>query len=120
MNKWIALDFVLNDEVNSVDTHYWDDKEFVFNAVHWNGYNFKYASENLKNDKEFILEIISYSGCIFKFIDNKLKSDSEFVLKLLDLNVSILYFLDLNNLENNDFKNVILKKKNNFKSSILF
>ena len=48
MNKWDILEYVLKDEHDKVPKKFWSDEEFVFHAVHWNGFNFQYASNELK------------------------------------------------------------------------
>ena len=45
MNKWQILEHVLSDDQDKVPSKFWEDREFVLQAVHWNGFNFKYASK---------------------------------------------------------------------------
>ena len=44
MNKWEALENVLNNNHENVPEDFWLDEEFVLNACHWNGFNFRFAN----------------------------------------------------------------------------
>ena len=61
MNKWQALEKLLNDFHGDVPDNFWLDEEFVLHACHWNGFNFKFADLSLKQNKKFVLKIISIS-----------------------------------------------------------
>lgn len=106
MNKFKILEYVLTNEPEKVPLEYWDDKQFVFYATHWNGFNFKYASDNLKKNKEFILKVIKYWGTVFKYVHSSIKKDKEFILQAVAYNVSILKYLS-NNLRND--KQLLIK-----------
>ena len=128
MNKWKALENVLNDQHENVPKELWSDEEFVFHACHWNGFNFKYADPALKSSKKFVLKIIKYWGYSFEYADCNLKKDKKFILEGVLFNASIIKYADSILQNDKDFINDVLKvtkhaseyvgtqiKENNFK-----
>ena len=61
-NKQEALDKIRNAFYNSIfeniSVELLADREFIFEAMRWNGSWFQIASEELKSDREFILEAV--------------------------------------------------------------
>ena len=77
MNKWDILEYVLKDEQDKVPKKFWSDEEFVFHAVHWNGFNFQYASNNLKKSEKFVAKIVKYWSYTFQYADLNLRKKEE-------------------------------------------
>ena len=48
MTKWDVLEHVLVGNPEKVPLEFWADQEFVFHAIHWNGFNFRFANDDLK------------------------------------------------------------------------
>lgn len=69
---------------------YRGDKEVVLAAVKEFGYNFRHASDTLKNDRPFVLEVLEQEGtpsCSgLKFASEDLKSDKQFILEAVKRN----------------------------------
>jgi len=101
MYKRQFLENVFIEQNEKVPDKLWDDEEFVWNAVQWNGFNLKYASERLKKDKRFIIKIIKYSGYSFKYADDDLKKDKKFVIEIIKFNKGIFNYID-NELKDNE------------------
>lgn len=61
-NKQEALDKIRNAFYNSIfeniSVELLADREFIFEAMRWNGSWLQIASEELKSDREFILEAV--------------------------------------------------------------
>lgn len=57
--------------------HFWNDKEFVFEAVSNNGVALKYASDKLKDSKEIVIAAVQNSRYAFDYASTRLKKDSE-------------------------------------------
>jgi len=108
MDKWQALEKLLNDFHEDVPEYFWLDEEFVLHACHWNGFNFKFANLSLKQNKKFVLKVIKYWGYSFEYADDTLKKDRSFILESVLLNASIINHID-----------PVLKKDKNFISEVL-
>ena len=57
--------------------HFWNDKEFVFEAVSRNGAALKYASDKLKDNKEIVIVAVKNNRNAFDYASTRLKKDSE-------------------------------------------
>ncbi len=109
MNKWEALENVLNNYHENVPEDFWLDEEFVFHACHWNGFNFRFANLSLKKNKKFVLKIIKYWGYSFEYADDKLKRDRNFILEALSFNASIFKHIDPSLKNDKHFISEVLK-----------
>ena len=64
----------------STDDKKWSDREFVLEAVRWNGYVLKYASEDLRADRDVVLEAVRQHGHALEYASDELRADREVVL----------------------------------------
>ena len=88
MDKWKALEKVLNNDHENILEKFWSDAEFVFHACHWNGHNFRFAHSLLKKDKKLVLKIIKYWGYSFEYADeNFLRPIARFYEDILPANL---------------------------------
>ena len=55
MNKWYHLESVFSSNFQEVPLDLWSDKEFVLHACHWNGFNFRFVDNNLKQDSDILI-----------------------------------------------------------------
>lgn len=82
-----------------------NDRQIVFEAIKYDGYYFRYASEELRNDKTFVLKLLENEGqyleeypfgFVLESLWNNLLKDELFLLELLesqDIRVSWRYIL---------------------------
>ena len=94
MNKWQALENILNNQHENVPNEVWSDEEIVFHACHWNGYNFRFANSLLKSNKKFVLKIIKYWGYTLEYADENIKKDKKFILDAVKYNASVIKYID--------------------------
>ena len=108
MDKWKALEKVLNNDHENILEKFWSDAEFVFHACHWNGHNFRFAHSSLKKDKKLVLKIIKYWGYSFEYADENFKKDKKFILDTIKFNASVINYMDSELKKDTDFINEIL------------
>jgi hypothetical protein len=89
---------------------------FIICCCSNNGYNLKYASEELKNNKEILLEAIKNNEWALIFISNKLENDIHFLFKAYHINNNIKKFnnntKNIHNIENDIEYNINFIKEN--------
>jgi len=59
MDKKEALEFISNEEYESVPKKFYKDKSFVLKAVKSNGYALEYADESFRKDPD-IIKVATY------------------------------------------------------------
>jgi len=109
-----------------------NNKEIILGAVYINGYNFKYASNFLKNNKKFLIEVIKNSFImpigttrfyINKNIINIIKI-SNMILKNMnnkDIHLNILKKLENSyKILNNEYEHTYIYKTKNILKDIIF
>lgn len=66
----------------------------MLEVIKKDGWNFKYASDRLKNDREVVLEAVKKEASVIFYVDKKLKNDKEIVLEACKNDKSIFYLED--------------------------